>query len=152
MSGGKGGSGTTIGFNYLFGIHMGLGRGPVDELVAVKVADRIAWQGSVTSSGRVLIENPDLFGGEEKEGGIEGPLDVMMGEPTQVAPQSMHQVFGSPLPGFRRMMTVFFDGLISSMNPYPKKWSFRVRRSTAGWDGPVFRPDLATIVLAGDTV
>jgi hypothetical protein len=28
---------------------------------------------------------------------------------------------------------LWFSGLVSSMNPYPKEWSFRVRRYSAGW-------------------
>ncbi len=32
----------TVGFRYLFGIHMGLSRGPVDEIVEIKVGEKVA--------------------------------------------------------------------------------------------------------------
>jgi hypothetical protein len=37
----------------------------------------------------------------------------------------------------RGIVTFHFKGLISSMNPYPKEWAFRCRRTTAGWAGGV---------------
>ena len=147
--GGKSGGDAVVGYRYFFGIHMGIGRGPVDEIVAAKVGDSMAWQGSVTASGTHSINMPDLFGGEKKEGGIVGPFTVMMGEPDQDVTTGPVSAILTPgfIPGFRRMVTIYYDGLISAMNPYPKKWSWRVRRAVKGWDGPVMRPDLAVIQL-----
>lgn len=149
MSGGGKGGDTVVGYRYFFGIHMGIGRGPVDEIVAAKVGDSMAWQGSVTESGTHTINMPDLFGGEKKEGGIVGPFTVMMGEPDQNVTNGPVAEILTPgvIPGFRRMVTIYFDGLISAMNPYPKKWSWRVRRAVKGWDGTVLAPELAVIQL-----
>ena len=77
-----GSSKQTIGYDYLMGIHMGVCRGPVDALVEIKVADRTAWTGNVTGNQTVQINARELFGGDSAEGGVEGPLEVMMGEPT----------------------------------------------------------------------
>lgn len=148
--GGKGGGGSVVvGFKYYFGIFMGLCRGPVDEIVAAKVADSMAWQGSVKNSGSFSINMPDLFGGEKKEGGIVGAVSVMMGESTQLVDGLPVASILTPgaIPGFRRMCTIFFDGQIAALNPYPKKWSWRVRRATKGWDGDPFMPELAVIQL-----
>lgn len=254
--GGKGGGGSssyTTGYRYFFGIHMGISRGPVDELCEIKVGDKTAWSGSVTGNTQFTIDNYNLFGGEAKEGGIQGTLDVMMGGATQTAPASLRAMFGanvpsavtvsgtiggnglyvkantglsyfttiggvlwqlqrdsfgrwtvfgsngvtyrstntpdlpeqatgwvrvtltqgafnwetgqfdtiesttaasigitpsySLVPGFRRTFTVFYDGIVSMNNPYPKPWKFRVRRIFQGWDGDVFRPDLALVQM-----
>ena len=145
----------TIGYKYFFGIHMGICRGPVNSLVAIKVGGRIAWQGNQTSSGTFYINNPDLFGGEKKEGGIQGPFTVMMGEPDQGMNTDLERMINQgsgsgprTLPNFRGMLTAFYDGLVSSMSPYPKKWEFRVRRTTKGWtnDQPWY-PEKALILL-----
>lgn len=96
----SGGSSTTYiaGYKYLFGIHMGICRGPVDELVEVRVGDRTAWAGSITGNATQYIDAPELFGGESGEGGVQGDLYVMMGASDQQAPgilTSTNAVIGS---------------------------------------------------------
>lgn len=140
-------SSVVTGFKYLFGIHMGVSRGPVDELVEIKVGDKSAWRGSVTQNSSINISAPNLFGGEEAEGGVEGQGIAMFGEPTQTAPSALASVLTSPVPGFRGRFTFFFDGVLTMMNPYPKPWKFRVRRSTRGWDGGCWYPEKATVTL-----
>jgi len=88
----------------------------------------------VTESGSITINAPDLFGGDTAEGGIQGPLDVMMGEDTQPVNSNLASMLGGLVSAFRGMLTLFYDGLISSNNPYPKAWRFLVRRSQKGWD------------------
>lgn len=135
------------GYKYFFGIHMGIARGPLDELIQIQVGDRNVWTGSVTESGDITITAPEVFGGNDGEGGIEGEAKVMFGEPTQTAPTELVTMLGEALPGFRRMFTFFFDGLVTAMNPYPKPWKFRVRRARMGWDGACWHPELAAISL-----
>lgn len=124
-----------IGYYYYMGIHMGLGRGPLNAILEIEAGGKTAWKGNATTSEVVQIDAPELFGGKKKEGGIQGPLTVMMGEPAQTAPAGLAAMLGGDVPGFRGMCTLFFDGLISAMNPYIKPWKIRVRRHTAGWEG-----------------
>ncbi|RKG29975.1 hypothetical protein D7V21_16715, partial [Acinetobacter guerrae] len=56
------------------------------------------------------------------------------------------------VPAYRGVVTFFYDGLICSNSPYPKPWSFRVRRTISGWDGTVFYPEKATIWLNDNTI
>lgn len=145
------GSGPVTGYKYSFGIHMGISRGPVDELVAIKVGDKKAWEGSVTDSSDIFINQPDLFGGDKSEGGIVGTLKVLMGEVTQKAPSALVSMLGHALPGFRRMFTCFYNGQISSNSAYPKAWKFRVRRAAKGWDGECWYPEKVMILMHGAT-
>lgn len=150
---GKGGATGLNGWYYSFGIHMGLSRGPIDELVEIKIGDKTAWQGSVKTSTRFRINAPDLFGGDKAEGGVVGDFDLMMGEPTQKAVSGLVGMLGHALPGFRGMCTAFFNGRICANNPYPKKWMFRERRALKGWDGDApWYPEKCRIVLHGDPV
>lgn len=137
---------SVIGYWYSFALHMGVGRDEVDELLEVKVGDKTAWRGSVTSNQTVAIDEPNLFGGEKKEGGVQGDLTVLMGGPTQVAPSVMTTIFGA-LPGFRNVFTLFFDGRVTANNPYPKPWKMRYVRIFKGWDGEVWYPEKAQINL-----
>ena len=136
-----------VGYKYFFGLHMGIGRGPVDALHEIRVADKQAWYGRITKNQTFQIKARNLFGGEEKEGGVEGPVEVMMGEPDQQASSGLKAMLGSMLPGFRGMFTIFYNGLVSVNNPYPKAWKFRLNRVLKGWDGPVWNPSKAQIPL-----
>lgn len=112
---------------------------PVDPTIDIvlTITEPSGMPGAATvanTSCTIFINSPELFGGEKAEGGIKGPMFVMMGEDTQVPPQELNDMYQQEQPGFRGMFTAFFDGLISSMNPYPKPWTFRVRRTLKGWD------------------
>ena len=125
----------TVGYRYLMGLHFGLSHGPINEVAEIRVGGRTAWSGSQTASGQISVNNPNLFGGDDREGGIVGALDVMMGETTQVANTYLAAVAGAQQPTYRGLLTaVFRGGRVCSNNPYPKPWSFRLRRSSAGWD------------------
>lgn len=137
----------TVGYKYFFGVHMGIGRGPVDALHEIRVADKQAWYGRATGNTTIQINKPDLFGGEEKEGGVKGPLELMMGGPDQEASSGLKAMLGNVLPGFRGAFTAFYNGLVSVNNPYPKAWKFRLNRVLKGWDGAVWHPTKAQIPL-----
>ena len=84
MGGKSGGGSQVVGYRYFFSILMGLCRGPVNEVIEVRAGDRTAWTGSATGNGSVDISAPALFGGDDKEGGIVGPLALHMGAADQV--------------------------------------------------------------------
>lgn len=143
-----GGKKQTVGYWYLMGLHMGICKGPVDMFISIKGGDRIAWSGMVTESGRVFINGESLWGGEKKEGGIEGYLDVMMGEPNQVPNDYLASAQGGPYnPAYRGILsTVFRQGKVGAMNPYLKPWAYRVRRIKKGWEtGICWYPEKAEI-------
>jgi hypothetical protein len=143
---------TTVGYRYYFGLHMGMCRGPIDELVEIKVADRSAWKGSITGNTRIKINAPNLFGGDEKEGGIVGNLDVMMGAADQPVNAALATMLGGLVPAFRGFCSLFYDGLITSMTQYPKPWSMRMRRALKGWDGEPWYPAKAMISMSDGTI
>lgn len=134
LEGGGGGGSQVIGYRYYFGLHMGVCRGPVDELVAIRVGEKCAWRGSITGSAGFPINNPNLFGGDKGEGGIDGFGITQFGDASQGPLAALEQLTGVPQPSFRGMFTLFFDGLVTSLNPYPKAWKMRVRRTLNGWD------------------
>lgn len=104
------------------------------------------------ATGDYTIAAENLFGGDKREGGVAGALRVMMGSVTQVVPTYIKAMMGGRVPDFRGVATLFFDGLVTSMNPYPKKWEFRVRRTNSGWDGEVWQPALAAIWMRNGTI
>lgn len=139
----------TVGYRYRLGMHMGICHGPVDSVREIRAGDRVAWTGNVTESSQISINAPELFGGDEREGGIVGATDVMMGEPTQGLNSYLLSKLGNPLPAFRGILSlVFRRGLITSNNPYVKAWQVRVRRILKGWHGgEAWYPEKAEVPL-----
>ena len=125
----------TIGYKYYMGIHMGIGRGPIDELVEITADSKHVFKGSVKSSTSVSIRKSGLFGGDKAEGGIDGTLWTLFGEPDQTPPSRLVSMLKGDVPSFRVVATLFFDGQVSAMNPYIKPWKLRVRRILKGWSG-----------------
>lgn len=122
----------TIGYQYYLGMHMIICHGPVDSVQAFVVGDRVAWSGNATASTQVYVNKPNLFGGRKKEGGIQGTVDIMMGEPTQGANGYLVSKLGSVMPAFRGVVSVVLRRvLVSAMSPYPKPWAFKVKRLAA---------------------
>ncbi|HEX7647403.1 MAG TPA: phage tail protein, partial [Noviherbaspirillum sp.] len=131
--GGKGKQ--TTGYRYYMGLHAGVCHGPVDALIEIRGGDTTIWSGSQNASGSITINAPNAYGGDTREGGVQGKLDVMMGEPTQGVNAYLQSVIGGLQNAYRGLLTLVFNGgQIAANNPYPKPWAFRVQRATAGWD------------------
>ncbi|MCU4601853.1 phage tail protein [Acinetobacter ursingii] len=143
---------TDAGFRYFMSIHMGLCRA-IDDMIEIKVSDRSIWTGNISNanSSTININQPDIFGGDKGEGGIQGTLSISRGTIDQPILPQLTAMLGT-VPAYRGVVTFFFDGLICSNSPYPKPWSFRVRRTEAGWDGSVWYPEKATIWLSDNTI
>ena len=66
---------STIGYRYYAGLHL-IFCHAIDKLINIGVGDKIAWSGEVTANQTLQINQPQLFGGDDREGGIVGPVDV----------------------------------------------------------------------------
>ena len=141
---GKGGK-VTIGYWYQMGILFGLSTGPIDALRKITGGGRLAWSGNATTSGPITINAPELYGGEKKEGGIQGTADLMMGEADQMPNAYLVSQLGTPMPAFRGKVMLVYRGIVGALNPYIKPWGFQVQRWTAGWRTPVWEPGLCQI-------
>lgn len=146
----------TVGYRYYWDLFCGLGRGPINSIVAILADKKLVWAGKAdeaNTSTSIYINKPNLFGGEDTggEGGIQGSLEIMMGEPNQVPTTSLKNLLSGLVPGFRGLVTTYFSGLISCYSASPKPWSYRVRRTTKGWDkNDVWYPEKCLIVLHDD--
>lgn len=79
---GKGKS-VTIGYRYRLGFHLVLCQGGADAIIKIRYEDRVAWSGNVTSNQSVTINQPNLFGGDKKQGGLQGTVEFLFGGETQ---------------------------------------------------------------------
>lgn len=123
----SGSSEVTVGYKYYVGMHMVLCHGPVDYLLEIKVDGRTAWLGR-RQSGPLNIDQPSLFGGESREGGISGTVDVLSGAPGQEINDYLQSKIGGLVPAFRGVFSLVLRQVYVGLNPYLKKWAFRVKR------------------------
>jgi hypothetical protein len=129
---------STVGHKYYIGWHMGLCHGPVDAVTNILVGEKQAWAGNATANTTISINQPDLFGGEKREGGISGTVAICMGGPTQTANSylstKLATVFpGIPIPAFRGILGLVVQKAYIGTSAYPKVWAVRARRILQGW-------------------
>lgn len=141
----------TVGFRYSFDIHFGIAKA-IDGILTIRASGKTAWTGNATSNQTISINAANLFGGDKGEGGIQGTLDLMLGAEDQPQNARLASALGGLVPNFRGFAGAFFSGLVTSINPYPKKWELLRYRQLKGWDGAVWYPETCAINLAAGQV
>lgn len=131
----------TVGFRYYAGLHLVFCHA-MDYLLKIRVGEKEAWSGAVGGNTAITINRPNLHGGEEREGGVVGVVDVCFGGADQGRNGYLQSVLGADIPAFRGLFgLVVRKSMLSANNPYIKEWSILGRHSRIGW-----RDDLADIV------
>jgi hypothetical protein len=138
----------TVGYRYRIGMHLVLCQGPVDAVQEIQAGDRSAWGDASRTPlasghglGRLSIDRPTLFGGDEREGGVAGDLDVLAGSGAQDRNDYLMNRLGAAIPAFRGVLSIVARKILfAANNPYLKPWAVRVRRFTAGWHDEPWMP------------
>jgi len=125
----------TIGYKYFMGVQLGICHGPDVTLKEVWFDDDKAWSGRV-SSGSFTINKPDLFGGEESGGGVQGTVSFYSGGLLQKANAYLQRVVGVDLvSGLRGVCYAVLEQFYIGNTETPAKVSFvcsRFPKSPAG--------------------
>jgi hypothetical protein len=132
---GGGGKAQTVGYKYYLGVHMIVCHGPIDSVDAITVDDKLAWSGTNTGATDIFVSKPTLFGGDDSEGGVSGPVTVCMGGPAQVFNPYLRQKIGTDIPAYRKVMGFVLKHCYMGNNPYLKRWAFRGTRINVRQDG-----------------
>lgn len=126
---------------YLMSLHVGFCYS-VDVLLEILVKEKSVWKGWSTGNSAITIDQKNLFGGEKKEGGLLGAVEVMHGRAGQVMREDLANRLGrtsADTPGFRDILSLFFYGapgygFMWSMNyPYLHSIWAKVKRTETGW-------------------
>lgn len=117
----------TIGYKYYLGMHQIMCHGPIDAITRVTVDDRLAWSGT-TTGGQITINATELFGGEKREGGVSGTIDIEMGGDAQGQNTYLVSKLGALIPAYRGVVGAVFRQCYLGNNPYLKAWRFRGQR------------------------
>src|SRR6218665_2084530 len=73
----------TVGYKYYVGMDLALGLGPGVILRRIWAGKYVAWQGTVSGETTFAINQPDLYGGDKQQGGLQGSVTFYDGSFTQ---------------------------------------------------------------------
>lgn len=117
----------TIGYKYFIGFHFVLAHGPVDAITRITVDEKTVWSGN-SGHSLLYINNPKIFGGDKREGGVQGYFNFETGLPTQGKNDYLSAKIGADVPAYRGVTGVVLRQMYVGTNPYMKRWAFRLRR------------------------
>jgi hypothetical protein len=118
------------GYKYYLGMQIVLAQGTL-EFISLKWGDKSPSYTTNTSDPNhftISINSPDLFGGEESEGGISGMMDFYPGTSAQVPNDYLQAKVGKSLPAYRPHCYAVMRGMYVGTSSYLKSPSFVVRR------------------------
>lgn len=121
----------TVGYKYFMGVQLGVCHGPGVTLKEVWFDDDKAWAGQVTS-GSFTINKPDLFGGDESGGGVQGTVSFYNGGLIQKANEYLQRVVGVDIvSGLRGVCYAVLEQFYIGNTETPAKVSFVCSRFPA---------------------
>lgn len=130
---GKGGK-QTIGYKHYLGLHAVFCLGPIDKFTRFTVDDREAWRGDA-SGGQITVSAEKLFGGDEREGGVSGLVDIEMGANSQPKNAYLLANISANIPAYRGVAAMVFRDFYWGNNPYLKPARARGQRIHTAQDG-----------------
>lgn len=108
----------TVGYKYFLGVHAGLVRGCIDFIARVRFDKRTGWTGRASGGEQIVVDSPGLFGGEAREGGVSGVIDVLDGSADQAPNSYLSSLLGTLIPSFRGFSSAVFRQFYWGNNPY----------------------------------
>lgn len=90
-----------VGYRYYLGMQFAVCHGPVDALIGIRINEKPVG-GSVTGTGYTIVNNVNLFGGEEHgSGGMSGIVDWYEGDDTQTVNTYLDAKISGQVPAYR---------------------------------------------------
>lgn len=122
-------------YRYYLTMQLVLCSGEIDEVLDVRFddlapvdisfADSPAHPGEAT---RIVVDATELFGGDDKDGGVSGSLDVLHGSASQDPDTYLETRVGEDLPAWRGVCYVVLRGMYLGTSPYIKDIAVTLRR------------------------
>jgi hypothetical protein len=122
-----------VGEKYYLGLQFVVGY-CVDEIQRIDVGDKAIWSGSL-ANGATYIDQPDIFGGNDSEGGISGVVRVQDGNATQSPNAYLDSKIAGIVPAMRGLCSVVLEHGYVGNSKYLKNWAFLAKRTDVLTDG-----------------
>jgi len=125
----------TIGYRYFVGMHLvQCHTAPKMRFLRLLGGERTAYTGNITANQRISINQPDLYGGEKKEGGIVGDIDLMFGLGGQPRNDYLQGKQAIDAPGYLGVFSlVLRQVMLSAISPYLKPLATELAATYDGW-------------------
>lgn len=124
-----------IGHRYTIGLHAILCHSSHDKVHKIIAGDKQIFPKlpdvePLEGQGTILIDQLEIFGGDEREGGISGLVHVLPGIANQgVSPYlATHLGHGAETPEFRGVVSIIWENLYIGTNTYIKPWEILLQR------------------------
>ncbi len=131
--------GVVTGYKYRLTVQLTFGFGPIDGIKEIRFEDNVAPYTATDSTDYVdlAVNSPDLFGGDDKEGGVSGTLRVYKGTTTQTRDIEVNTLVGAETPAYRRVCYAVARNFYWGTSPRLKPFSLVAQR----WPNQLAIPD-----------
>jgi hypothetical protein len=115
---------------YYVGLQYVLCAGPIDNVTQIYVGEKNAWRGVGEDQDQITLNKPELFGGNSREGGITGKVDLAFGTVAQAVNTYIQNKLrrGADTPKFIGVAQAIARHVYVGTNYYLKPWYFRASR------------------------
>jgi hypothetical protein len=104
------------GYRYHIGLQLALCHGPIDAIQEIRFEDKTAWKGE-QQIGSIEINQPSLFGGDDKGGGVAATVQLYAGDNAQpIDPYLESQI--PLLPAHRGLAYLVWQGPSQNQSGY----------------------------------
>jgi hypothetical protein len=131
-----------VGNKYGVGIHFRICQGVCDGIKQIKVGEAVAWPDptdktvlQADGATSTTINEPNLFGGDDKDGGITGTVAFQYGGAAQTPDSYLVTHLGSDISASRGFTGAVLRRVYQGNSPYLKKWGFLIKRVDTLTDG-----------------
>jgi len=143
----------TVGYNYYIGMLLVVTQGQNDGIKQVKFADTLAWPDPTDPTNyyadgvvNIIINEPNLFGGPKRGGGVQGSIHIDTGASSQSLNTYLTAQMGANVSANRGLTTATLPHTLIGESPYLRPPKFLVKRTTILTDGTAqWYPAKATI-------
>jgi hypothetical protein len=124
----------TTGYKYSLGMQLVFCSGDLDSIVQILIDEKAPNQSQAVVGDKIQItlDSPDLFGGDESEGGVQGTVDFYKGTADQTPNDYLETAIGDDLPAWRNIAYAVFRGVYLGTSAYIKNIAAVVKRCPNG--------------------
>lgn len=124
----------TVGYRYYLGIQYAYCQGPIDKVTHLYWDEDLAWAGD-WAGGILTIRQANLFGGDDKEGGIEGDFRLWRGHELTADPYLVSQLGVGNVSAFYGVTHIVGIRPYLGNSPYLKPQSAVIQAGEWQWPG-----------------